>query len=131
MAAARQHHVVPYLAANLDRLDLPGQARSELEATAGRQQAGAALLAADLSVALDALTRAGVRALAFKGVALAAQAYGDFTIRGAGDLDLLVAPADLAAPTKRCPGRVGGRPPDIRSPGRRGLGATSSAPAAS
>ncbi|MCY4726592.1 hypothetical protein NYO98_09915 [Nocardioides sp. STR2] len=33
--AALQHHVVPYLAANLDRLDIPGQARSELEAAAG------------------------------------------------------------------------------------------------
>ena len=82
MVAARQHHVVPYLAANLDRLDIPGQARSELEAAAGRQHAGAAVLAADLSVALAALRDAGVRALAFKGVALAAQAYGDFAIRG-------------------------------------------------
>ena len=96
MVAARQHHVVPYLAANLDRLDIPGQARSELEAAAGRQHAGAAVLAADLSVALEALRDAGVRALAFKGVALAAQAYGDFAMRGAGDLDLLVAPEDLA-----------------------------------
>lgn len=96
VAAARQHHVVPYLAAHLDRLDLPGQARSELDAVAGRQRAGATLLAADLCVALEALHAAGVRALAFKGVALASQAFGDFAIRGAGDLDLLVPPADLA-----------------------------------
>ena len=59
VVAARQHHVVPYLAANLDRLDIPGQARSELEAAAGRQHAGAAVLAADLSVALAALREAG------------------------------------------------------------------------
>ena len=45
---------------------------------AGRQRAGATVLAADLSVALEALGDAGVRALAFKGVALAAQAYGDY-----------------------------------------------------
>jgi hypothetical protein len=96
VAAARQHHVVPYLASHVDRLDLPGQARAELTATAGRQRAGATLLAADLSIALDALDAAGVRALAVKGIALAAQAYGDFGIRGAGDLDLLVAPEDLA-----------------------------------
>ncbi|MFC7725621.1 nucleotidyltransferase family protein [Nocardioides sp. GCM10028917] len=95
VSAARQHHVVPYLAANLDRLDIPRQARSELEAAAGRQRAGAAVLAADLSVALAALSNAGVRALAFKGVALATLAYGDFAIRGAGDLDLLVSPRDL------------------------------------
>ena len=53
------------------------------------------MLAADLSVALAALRDADVRALAFKGVALSAQAYGDFSLRGAGDLDVLVAPEDL------------------------------------
>lgn len=95
VAAARQHHVVPYLAANLDRLDIPGQARAELEAAAGRQHAGAVVLAADLSVALATLRDAGVRALAFKGVTLSALAYGDFSVRGAGDLDVLVAPEDL------------------------------------
>ena len=68
--AARQHHVVPYLAANLDRLNIPGQARSELEAAAGRQHAGAAVLAADLSVALAAFATPAC-GLAFKGVTLA------------------------------------------------------------
>lgn len=95
VTAARQHHVVPYLAANLDRLDIPVQARSELEVAAGRQHAGARVLAAGLAQALAKLREADVRALAFKGVALAAQAYGEFSIRGAGDLDLLVAPSDL------------------------------------
>lgn len=94
--AARQHHLVPFLAANLDRLDIPGQARSELEAISGRQHAGALVLATDLSAALETLRGADIRALAFKGVALAVQAYGDFRARGAGDLDLLVAPGDLA-----------------------------------
>lgn len=96
VAAARQHHVEPFLAAHLDCLDLPDRARSELKAAAGSQRAGARLLAADLSVALDALAAARVRALAFKGVALASQAYGDFAIRGAGDLDLLVPAEDVA-----------------------------------
>ncbi|MCY4726591.1 nucleotidyltransferase family protein [Nocardioides sp. STR2] len=53
------------------------------------------MLAADLSVALTALRDAAVRALAFKGVALSAQAYEDFALRGAGDLDVLVDPKDL------------------------------------
>ncbi|MGF9759614.1 nucleotidyltransferase family protein [Microvirga sp. 0TCS3.31] len=97
LAAARQHHVVPYLSANLDRLDLPTQASAELTAVAGRQRAGAKLLAADLAEATDALDAFGVRALAFKGVALATQSYGDFAIRGAGDLDLLVPPSELVA----------------------------------
>ena len=132
MVAARQHHVVPYLAANLDRLDIPGQARSELEAAAGRQHAGAAVLAADLSVALATLRDAGVRALAFKGVALAAQAYGDFSLRGAGDLDLLVAPEDLENALTACfTPPDGRRRPAIRRPVRRGPGATSCAPATS
>lgn len=95
LAAARQHHVVPYLAAHMDRLDLPGQARSEVEVMAGRQQAGATILAADLVVALETLTAVGVRALACKGLALAAQAHGDYLVRGAGDIDLLVPPSDL------------------------------------
>lgn len=107
--AARQHHVVPYLAANLDRLDLPWHARSEIEATARRQQAGASLLANDLALALDALRAAGVPALAFKGVALAAQAYGDYTIRGAGDLDLLVHP-DFLAGAHRALAQAGWQP---------------------
>lgn len=93
--AARLHHVVPYLAGHLDRLDLPYQARSQLEAVASRQHAGATILAADLAVAMEALEGAGVRALAFKGVSLAAQAYDNYLIRGAGDLDLLVSPEEL------------------------------------
>lgn len=117
LTAARQHHVIPYLAANLDRLDIPVQARSELEAAAGRQRAGAVILAEDLSVALDALRTAGVRALAFKGVALAAQAYGEFTMRGAGDLDILVAPDDLCL-AHRALTQTGWRPsPNYPIPG--------------
>ena len=93
--AAHQHHVIPYLASRIDDLDLPASARSHIAAAAGRQRAGAAVLASDLAEALGALNAAEIRALAFKGVALAQQAYGDFTLRGAGDLDLLVAPEDL------------------------------------
>ena len=55
------------------------------------------MLAADLSVALAALRDAGVRALAVKGVALATLAYGSFAMRGAGDLDLLVATTTVTA----------------------------------
>ena len=118
MVAARQHHVVPYLAANLDRLDIPGQARSELEAAAGRQRAGAAVLAADLSVALAALRDAGVRALAFKGVALAAQAYGDFAIRGAATSTCSWPPRTSSALIERCSRSrlgTGARLPDSRA----------------
>lgn len=93
--AAGRHHVVPYLAAHLDRLELPAEAKSGLLALAGRQRAGAAELATDLAAAIRALDAVGIRALAFKGLALGVQAHGDYAIRGAGDLDLLVSPHDL------------------------------------
>lgn len=45
----------------------------------------------------DVLTRAGVRSLAYKGVALAAQTTGDPASRGFGDVDILVSPSDFIA----------------------------------
>ncbi|WP_366916520.1 nucleotidyltransferase family protein [uncultured Nocardioides sp.] len=51
--------------------------------------------ARDLHQVLELFTAAGVRVLVFKGMALAAQAWGDETARGFGDLDLLVSPPDL------------------------------------
>ena len=132
MVAARQHHVVPYLAANLDRLDIPGQARSELEAAAGRQHAGAAVLAADLSVALDGASR---RRRAGTGV----QGRG---AGGAGLRGLRDSRGGRPRPA-RCPGGprarprallttpAGRRPPATPCPGRRGRGVTSSGPATS
>ena len=62
-----------------------------MTAVGTRTEASVEVLVGELVHALDALDRAGVRALAFKGLALAAQAYGDAAARGAGDLDLLVA----------------------------------------
>jgi len=38
---------------------------------------------------------AGVRVIVLKGVALSQQLYGDLSVRGAGDIDLLVDPADF------------------------------------
>lgn len=95
VAAARRHHVIPFLAAHVDRLALPAGTAATVRASATQSAAGAHLLATDLATALALLERAGVRALAFKGVSLSVQAYGDLTARGAGDLDLLVPPDDL------------------------------------
>jgi hypothetical protein len=45
---------------------------------------------------LEALERAGIPALALKGSVLAREVYGDVGARTSGDIDILVAPADLA-----------------------------------
>lgn len=117
MTAARQHHMIPFISLGADRLLLPPRTKTELWVTATRTRAGANMLAADLARALETLSAVGVRALVFKGVALAAQAYGDFALRGAGDLDLLVSPADLATAHEAL-SRAGWRPsPDYPSPG--------------
>ncbi len=96
VAAAHQHHVVPFLDLHVDRLVLPSGTAAFIRAAAAQSASATEVLASDLAVALTSLERAGVRALAVKGVSLAVQAYDDLTARGAGDLDLLVAPADLA-----------------------------------
>jgi len=95
LGAAHQHHVVSFLDRHRDRLALPPGAAASLTSTSMQRAAAVEILATELSTALDALERAGVRALAVKGLALAAQAHGDITARGAGDLDLLVPPEDV------------------------------------
>lgn len=95
IAAAHQHQVVSFLDHHRDRLTLPPGAAASLNATSMQRAAAVEILATELATALDALDRAGVRALAFKGLALALQAHGDIAARGAGDLDLLVAPEDV------------------------------------
>ena len=117
VAAATQHHVVPFVAARLERLALHPSADADLRMMAGRMRAGASVLAADLARAMDVLDAAGVRALAFKGVALASQAYGDFAARGAGDLDLLVAPSDLESAHEALSAAGWGASPDYPAPG--------------
>lgn len=95
VAATHQHQVVSLLDRHRGRLALPPGAAAALNATSMQRAAAVEILATELSTALDALDRAGVRALALKGLALARQAHGDIAARGAGDLDLLVAPADV------------------------------------
>ncbi|MBV8781694.1 MAG: nucleotidyltransferase family protein [Phycisphaerae bacterium] len=54
-------------------------------------------LLAELRKLNGLLRAAGVRMLPYKGPTLALIAYGDLSLRMAGDLDLLVAPADIPA----------------------------------
>lgn len=93
--ATDRHRLLPFFSLNLDRLDLADDLRATIAARGQRERMPALMMARELFRAVDTLTDAGVRVLTFKGIALAQQAYGDFTARGSGDLDLLVSPDDL------------------------------------
>ena len=55
------------------------------------------MLTAELLRLLDAFATRGVRAIPYKGPVLAAQAYGDFTLREYEDLDLILPQRDMLA----------------------------------
>ena len=56
--------------------------------------------AAELLQVLEAFRTENIAAMPFKGVALSAQLYGDYTLRAAGDLDLLIRWNDLQKATE-------------------------------
>jgi Uncharacterised nucleotidyltransferase len=67
----------------------PLRARHEAEALDGR------LLAKELVVILGLLDSHGIQAVPFKGPALAVKLYGDLSLRGFGDLDIMVCERDV------------------------------------
>jgi hypothetical protein len=77
--------------------DGPGQPVAQLRAEARRGALASLAQAAELVAVLGGLRGAGVEALAIKGPVSAALAYGDLGLRAFADLDLLVAPGDVAA----------------------------------
>ncbi len=83
-----------------DRADVPETVRSRLRSAYAENARHALFLAGELRRLMDALDAAGIRALAYKGPALAVRAYGHMALRTYSDLDLLVAPADLPAATR-------------------------------
>jgi hypothetical protein len=80
-----------------ERTDVPETVRSRLRSAYAENAKHALLLAGELRRLMDALAAAGVRALAYKGPALAVRAYGHLALRTYSDLDLLVAPGDVPA----------------------------------
>ena len=95
MAMATRHRMIPLLHRHLSDAEIPPEAAAELAAL-NRAEAHRALeLAAELRRLMAALEAAGVEALAYKGPALAVQAYGDLAARSFVDLDLLVRPDDV------------------------------------
>jgi hypothetical protein len=94
VAMASRHRMIPLLHRHLSGAAIPPEAAAELAAL-NRAEAHRALeLAAELRRLMAALAAAGVEALAYKGPALAVQAYGDLAARSFVDLDLLVPPDD-------------------------------------
>lgn len=95
LTAADRHRVAPLLACHIGELRLPGHASALLRATGQRETASVLQLTTSLHQVMGHLRQANVAALVFKGLPLASQAYGDHTVRGTGDLDLLVSPDDV------------------------------------
>lgn len=97
LALATRHRLIPLLHRHLRDAPLPPRAAAELRALNRAATHQALAMAAELLRLLDALGDARIEALAYKGPALAVQAYGDLSLRHFVDLDLLVLPADLPA----------------------------------
>lgn len=97
LAAVERHRVVPVLADHADALSLPDDVTSALRQRRDAGRLAAMTLLREIGRVQAALDGAGLRWLAFKGPVLAAQTTGDFTARGAGDVDVLVAPEDVPA----------------------------------
>ena len=91
--AERQRVVI--LLADAD-LELPDEARTVVVRRRDEARLTALRQVHDYRVLDRALRGAGVRWMAFKGIPLALQSTGSFTARGAGDIDLLVHPDDVA-----------------------------------
>ena len=97
LAAVQRQRVTEVLADNASHLELPYSVASCL---VDRRNTGRLLSMAQVSGLAhvkEAMTDAGVRFLSVKGPALATQTTGDFTARGSGDIDILVAPSSVAA----------------------------------
>jgi hypothetical protein len=95
---ARRHRVMPLLYANLKRVDagdvpvdVLGALRAEVQSNAGRNLQ----LAGELRRLLGEFEWAQIPVLAFKGIVLSSQVYGELSLRDAGDLDLLVHRDDI------------------------------------
>jgi hypothetical protein len=97
LAVIRRHHVESQVARGVSSLDLSERLASRIRANGATARVSAERVADDVHRAFEALSAAGIRALMIKGLALSALAWQDEWARGAGDIDLLVAPVDMPA----------------------------------
>ena len=98
LALAQANRLLPLAHRALtERTDVPETVRSRLSVFFAENGRHALALSAELRRLVGGMEGAGVRALAYKGPALAARAYGHLALRTYSDLDLLVAPDDVPA----------------------------------
>jgi hypothetical protein len=112
---ANRHGILPLAQTHLSSLDSGALSAGIPEAwreDARRAAAFNLFLARRLGDLLARLDAAGVSALAYKGPALALEAYGDLGLRPSLDLDLLVRTAQ-AASARRLLGALGFRPASL------------------
>jgi hypothetical protein len=92
---ARRHAVLPLLYRGLEDVDdLPAEFRAKLRDEFRRNATRNTLLAGEMAHLARLFEAEGVPLLAYKGPALAQQAYGDITLRRFVDLDVIVRRTD-------------------------------------
>jgi hypothetical protein len=96
MQLAARNAVMPFLVRTLKGY-VPSTVEERLRALEIAHVSHAMNLCGELLRILDALERAGVRVMPFKGPVLAHQLYRNLVLRQFADLDLLVQPSDLSA----------------------------------
>jgi hypothetical protein len=100
LQAADRHGLRPLVAWRMDAESprvVPPSVRTELETSFERQTIQNLRSTAELLRILADFAQRGIRAVPFKGPALAAQLYGNIALRRFADLDILVHVADVAA----------------------------------
>jgi hypothetical protein len=97
LAAAKFHGLIPVLAPRLLRQvsSVPERVRSELHEMSRRGLEGTLALSGELVRVLRSLNQSQIECIPFKGPALAADLWGNFTLRQSMDIDLLVRPAQV------------------------------------
>lgn len=98
--AAETHGVTPLLYSNLDAISPGAIPSASLDQLRDRYQANARRslkLISELSTLLKDFTAHGIRAIPFKGPALAESVYGNAALRESLDLDVLVEQSNLTA----------------------------------
>ena len=97
LEAAKFHGLIPVLAPKLLRqlTSVPERVRFELQQASRRALEGTLALSGELVRVLRNLNAAHVECIPFKGPALAAELWGNFTLRQSMDIDLLVRPAQV------------------------------------
>lgn len=97
LAAVARHRVVHLLDAHAATLGLPAEIAEPLAERRHADRYSGAIRLLEVRQVQQVLSAAGIRWLLVKGAALAVQTTGDPQSRGTGDIDLLVAPADVWA----------------------------------